>query len=82
MFLAAGIAKVYFQPDVRTATMIAFAIIVLTLVIKNTITDCVMEAIAIIVYAESKKELARIQIKLLQKMCIKQKPDPRGQVFL
>ena len=41
-----------------------------------------MEAIVIIVYAESKKELARIQIKLLQKMCIKQKPDPRGQVFL
>ena len=35
MILATGIAIAYFQPDVRTATMIAFAIIVLTLVIKK-----------------------------------------------
>ncbi|SET40011.1 diguanylate cyclase (GGDEF) domain-containing protein [Pseudobutyrivibrio sp. C4] len=51
MVLMAGIAIAYFQPDVRTATMIAFTIIVPTLVIKNTFTDCVMETIAIIVYA-------------------------------
>ncbi|MCR5667785.1 MAG: GGDEF domain-containing protein [Lachnospiraceae bacterium] len=47
---AAGIGIAYFQPDVRTASMIAFAIIVPTLVIKNMITDVVMEALAIVAY--------------------------------
>lgn len=50
-FFAAGIGIAYFQPDVRTVTMIAFAIIVPTLVIKNVITDVVMEALAIVAYA-------------------------------
>ncbi|MBP5594086.1 MAG: diguanylate cyclase [Pseudobutyrivibrio sp.] len=50
MFLSAGIGIAYCQPDVRTATMIAFAIIVPTLIIKNTITDIIMELITIIAY--------------------------------
>ena len=49
--LGTGIGIAYFQPNVRTASMIAFAIIVPTLAIKNTITDIMMQLIAVVTYA-------------------------------
>ena len=49
--LGAGIGIAFCQPDVRTASMIAFVIITPTCFIKNTITDFLMLTITIIVYA-------------------------------
>lgn len=48
--LLSGIGIAYCQPDVRSATMIAFLIIVPVLCIKNTLTDIVMESVTIFVY--------------------------------
>ena len=47
----AGIGIAICQPDVRTATMIAFAILAPTCFIKNTLTDIVVSVITIVVYA-------------------------------
>ena len=49
--LGAGIGIAFCQPDVRTASMIAFVIITPTCFIKNSITDFLMLFITIIVYA-------------------------------
>ena len=49
--LGAGIGIAFCQPDVRTASMIAFVIITPTCFIKNTVTDFLMLLITIIIYA-------------------------------
>lgn len=49
--LMAGIGIAICQPDVRTATMIAFAVLIPTVVIDDTISDIAIQGIAIVAYA-------------------------------